>query len=286
MKKTLILTVLLLMTLVVSAQVINNPSQSSNSRMVKVTKVERKADCTLLHLKFTNPGNYTSNLAPYPTLTDESTGKKYYAQAARNFNWRTKYDGDYTYIIEFPALPKNVSKVTFREVEGTQNPWVIKNIAIGTQGNRSTTGNGQTANRPQTSNEYQQTFENPSQRPTDKFFRVTKVIRSNKSTIVHFVYDGYSASRDIEFDHLRYFQLIDDDTERKFNATKALNFETFTKYRGKHIYKIQFPPLPKNVSVVRFYYPGYEVKDIRIPLRTKKPAPQNNNGRTVIINVN
>ena len=148
------MTVMSLMTLALAAQTYNNPRQQSNDKYLKVTKVERTANSTILYLRYTpdNPEN-RSNIQAYPRLVDEATGKKYQATDALNFKWGTKYVGNATYKIEFPPLPRNTSVVTFREASSVEGPWVIKNIALPIQGQQSQTKSSPTTNREVSSSE-------------------------------------------------------------------------------------------------------------------------------------
>lgn len=246
------MTVMSLMTLALAAQTYNNPRQQSNDKYLKVTKVERTANSTILYLRYTpdNPEN-RSNIQAYPRLVDEATGKKYQATDALNFKWGTRYVGNATYKIEFPPLPKNTSVVTFREASSVEDPWVIKNIALPIQGQQQKTPNTpKKTNRSTSSGVFSKTYNNPSQTTNNKSVKVTKVIRTNEYTIVHFTYNitdymgkALSTSKML---------LVDDDIETKYKVTKALNFNNDKKYTGNLIFKVQFPPLPSNTSVVRF----------------------------------
>lgn len=83
------MTVMLSMTLALTAQTYTNPRQSSKYKRLKVTKVERTFNSTVLYLKYTVPEGKTgwSRIDAYPTLTDEATGKRYQATDALNFKW-------------------------------------------------------------------------------------------------------------------------------------------------------------------------------------------------------
>ena len=90
MKKILLMTVMSLMTLALAAQTYNNPRQRSNDRNIKVTKVERTSNSTILYLRFTpNDPDDRSRLQAYPRLIDEATGKRYSATDALNMRYVT-----------------------------------------------------------------------------------------------------------------------------------------------------------------------------------------------------
>lgn len=55
MNKTLLAIAMLLVTLTVTAQTYNNPRQKTNDKRIKVIKVERKSNSTVLYLKYTLP---------------------------------------------------------------------------------------------------------------------------------------------------------------------------------------------------------------------------------------
>lgn len=139
MKKYLLMTLMLVMAIAVSAQTHNNPRQRSNNKHVKVTKVVRTKTSTVLTLQ----ANYDKDMYCYldgATLTDEVNGKRYNARKALNFQWKKKYQGrNFTFRIEFPAIPTSASVVTFRETGSSGNPFVINNIAIPVKQNKSTT---------------------------------------------------------------------------------------------------------------------------------------------------
>ncbi len=253
------MTVMSLMTLALAAQTYNNPRQQSNDKYLKVTKVERTANSTILYLRYTpdNPEN-RSNIQAYPRLVDEATGKKYQATDALNFKWGTKYVGNATYKIEFPPLPRNTSVVTFREASSVEGPWVIKNIALPIQGQQSQTKSSPTTNREVSSSEYSKTYNNPKQSTNNNHVKVTKVIRTNEYTIVHFYYDTFTyGGKAISSAQMR---LVDDDTEKVYKATKPLNFTNDQKYDGKYTFKVQFPPLSRSASIVRFQQNGVDYK--------------------------
>ena len=131
------MTLMLVMAVAVSAQTHNNPRQRSNNKHVKVTKVVRSKTSTVITLQ----ANYDKDMYCYldgATLTDEVNGKKYNARKALNFQWKKKYQGrNFTFRIEFPAIPTSASVVTFREVSNGGNPFVINNIAIPVKQNNS-----------------------------------------------------------------------------------------------------------------------------------------------------
>ncbi|MBR5074266.1 MAG: hypothetical protein IKX26_03445 [Bacteroidales bacterium] len=134
MKKFLLLTTLLLVALAASAQTYYKPRQSSNKAAIQVVQVERTANSTIVTLKYTAPNEkYVSQIVAYPTLTDDATGKKFKATDAMNFQWNTRYKGNVTYVIKFPALPKTTTSVTFKEADREENPFIIKNIALPTR---------------------------------------------------------------------------------------------------------------------------------------------------------
>ena len=92
MKKILLMAVMLTMTMALAAQTYNNPKQSSNDGNLKVTKVERTSNSTIVYLRFSpNDPDDRSRLQAYPRLVDEATGKKYQATDALNFKWGTQY---------------------------------------------------------------------------------------------------------------------------------------------------------------------------------------------------
>lgn len=280
MKKFLLLTAGLLIALAVNAQTYNNPRQSSNDSRAKVVKVERTANSTIVYLKFTaNNSNTKSWLEAYPTLTDVATGKKYQAKEAMNFNWNGVSTGTRTYQIKFPALPKSTTSVTYRDAGN--DGWVIKSIALPVQ-KANTNSQG-------SSNGFQKTYNNPSQKSNNKSVKVVKVIRTNEYTIVHFScnlgnYNGLKMNT-------AKMTLVDDDTETVYRAKKPLNFKNETVYHGNPVFKVQFPPLPKNVSVVRFRESSNDNSYLRwsitvqlSPIHTQ-PKNNNNNNKTVNINV-
>ena len=55
-------------------------------------------------------------------------------------------------------------------------------------------------------------------------------------------------------------RLVDDDTEKVYKATKPLNFTNDQKYDGKYTFKVQFPPLSRSASIVRFQQNGVDYK--------------------------
>lgn len=163
MKKILLLTAMLTISMAVAAQTYNNPRQRSNDRNIKVTKVERTSNSTIVYLRFSpNDPDDRSRLQAYPRLIDEATGKRYSATDALNFKWGTVYTGNATYKIEFPPLPRNTSVVTFREAANEENPWVISNIALPIQNQQNQSNSSQSGyNRANNSNAGQ----NPSNGP-------------------------------------------------------------------------------------------------------------------------
>ena len=113
MKRILLLTALLFIGFASSAQTYVNPPQSSNSKTVKVSKVEKFANYTMVYLKYSSPtSNSAGMIDAYPTLTDQATGKKYKATAAANFKWGAQYVGNITFKIKFPPLPASATKLT------------------------------------------------------------------------------------------------------------------------------------------------------------------------------
>ena len=147
MKKILLMTVMSLMTLALAAQTYNNPRQSSNNKRLKVTKVERTSNATILYLKYTMLEDETgwSRIDAYPVLIDEATGKRYQATDALNFNWGTKYKKTTTYKIEFPPLPRSTSVVTFRET--SDSPFIVSNIALPIQNQQNQSNSSQAYNK-------------------------------------------------------------------------------------------------------------------------------------------
>lgn len=290
MKKILLLTTLLFVFLTAGAQTYNNPSQNSNDDRVKITKVERTSDATIVYLKYTsNSANAWSCIDAYPYLKDEATGKKYQATDALNFKWGVKYKGgNTTFKIEFPPLPKSTSRVTFREAAGVENPFIVSNISLPVNGQqkKSTQTN---ANRQTSSGGSSKTYNNPSQTTNNKSIRVVKVIRTNEYTIVHFTYNlgNYNALKM----NTAKMALVDDDTETVYKAVKPLNFQNDQAYHGNPTFKVQFKPLPRSVSVVRFRemskdnsYLTWSVK-IQLPPPANSHPKNNNNNKTVNINV-
>ena len=143
---------MLIMTIAVAAQTYNNPRQRSNDENIKVTKVERTSNSTIVYLRYTpDDPDDRSRLQAYPRLVDEATGKKYQATDALNFKWGTRYVGNATYKIEFPPLPKTTSVVTFRETASEENPWVIRNIALPIQNQQNQSSSSQTYNKASSS---------------------------------------------------------------------------------------------------------------------------------------
>ena len=267
MKQLIIMSVMCFMTIAAAAQTYDNPRQSSNSKRLMVTKVERTADATIVYLKYTIPEGKTgwSRIAAYPSLTDEATGKKYQATDALNFEWGKKYTKTATYKIEFPPLPKNTSVVTFREAAAEKNPFVVSNIAlpIGQQKKQSSP----VKKKPAASNDYSKTYNTPKQRTTAKGsdlggMTVTKVIRTSEYTVVHFRVNCFNA-----IFRLSNLKLIDDDTEKVYTATKALNFESGKKYSLDGTFKVQFPPLSRSASTVRFVHDCFYGSSFKIILQ-------------------
>ncbi|MBR5686350.1 MAG: hypothetical protein IKX36_00135 [Prevotella sp.] len=128
MKKYLLMSVMLVMTMVVAAQTYNNPRQRPNRDYIKVTKVERTKNSTIVYLHVDGKNTSGSVIDKFPSLTDEATGKKYQATKALNFQWGKVYQGACTFRIQFPALPSSTSVVTYRETGS--KPWIISNIAL------------------------------------------------------------------------------------------------------------------------------------------------------------
>lgn len=146
------MTVMLIMTIAVAAQTYNNPRQRSNDENIKVTKVERTSNSTIVYLRYTpDDPDDRSRLQAYPRLVDEATGKKYMATDALNFKWGTNYKGNCTYRIEFPPLPRSTSVVTFREAASEENPWVIRNIALPIQNQQNQSSSSQAYNKASSS---------------------------------------------------------------------------------------------------------------------------------------
>ena len=317
MKRILLLTVLLFIGFASSAQTYVNPPQSSNSKTVKVSKVEKFANYTMVYLKYSSPtSNSAGMINAYPTLTDQATGKKYKATAAMNFKWGTKYAGNVTFKIKFPPLPASATKLTFREADVVEGSWIIKNITLtqastqnttqskqttakkqtATTAKKQTTAKRQTATKQNTTAQKQTTakktsspniqtvdgkttYTNPRQSPKRSWYKVTKVIRTKTSTVVHF-YISQGGSVYTEF-----VELIDEDTNKKYKARKALNFIDSYDYPNANTYKIEFPPLPRSVSEVTFKSFEKEVYNIQLP-PPAEPKPKNNSGnKTVIINM-
>ena len=283
MKKFLLLTAGLLMALAVNAQTYNNPRQSSNDSRVKVVKVERSANSTVVYLKF-SPGNDKTRswLEAYPTLTDVATGKKYQAKEAMNFDWNGGYYGTQTYKIKFPALPKSTTSVTYRD--SGNDGWIIKNIALPVQKANANTN----TNKQGSSNGFSKTYNNPSQKSNNKSVKVVKVIRTNEYTIVHFSCN-LGNHNGLKMNTAK-MTLVDDDTDKVYKATKALNFKNETAYHGNPVFKVQFPPLPKSVSVVRFRGTSNDNSYLRwsitVQLSPIKTQSNNNNKNNKTVNIN
>ena len=313
MQKILLMTALLFLTVAVSAQTYNNPRQKSNSSTIKVSRVDKTANYTIVYLKYTQPDNqHAGQIYAYPTLTDESTGKRYKATEAMNFTWGAKYRSC-TFQIKFPALPKDTYMVTFKEADGIEGAWIIKNIALtnpsqqNTTQKKVTTTNGSTTRKASTTNNSSNvrkasttnkntttkkassgniqtiggktTYTNPSQRPEYKYTKVTKIIRSKESTIVHFY-----VSEDKHDITMAWTELVDDDTNKSYRIRKGLNFLDGQTYYGNYTYKMEFPPLPKDVSVVHLKASPYYVYSIQIPPVREEPKTNTGN-KTVIINM-
>ena len=311
MKRILLLTALFFIGLASSAQTYVNPPQSSSSRTVKVSKVEKFANYTMVYLKYSSPTSADAGMIDaYPSLIDQASGKKYKATAAVNFKWGNKYVGNITFKIKFPPLPSSATKVTFREADHVEGPWIIKNIALTnpstqnttttqskqTTAKKQTTVKKQTATKQQTTAKKQPaakkassaniqtvngktTYTNPSQRPKHSLYKVTKVIRTKTSTVVHL----YISMKDCVM--IRETELIDEDTYKKYKARKALNFIDCYDYPNANTYLIEFPPLPRSVSEVTFKSYEKEVYNIQLP-PPAEPKPKNNSGnKTVIINM-
>ncbi|MBR6465073.1 MAG: hypothetical protein IKS82_01410, partial [Bacteroidales bacterium] len=121
------------------------------------------------------------------------------------------------------------------------------------------------------------TYTNPSQRPARSSYKVTKIIRSKTSTIVHLYISGSADIHDI------FCELTDEDTNKKYMGRNSLNFTNRTNYTN-YTFKIEFPPLPNKVSEVNFHYSWIDIYNIKIPPVKKKPA-NNSGNKTVIINM-
>ena len=84
---------------------------------------------------------------------------------------------------------------------------------------------------------------------------------------------------------IRETELIDEDTYKRYKARKALNFNDCYDNPNAYTYMIEFPPLPRSVSVVTLKSYEKEVYNIQIP-PPAEPKPKNNSGnKTVIINM-
>ena len=263
MKKILLMAVAFVMGLTMTAQTYNNPRHSSNNSRLSVVKVERTSEYTMVHLRYNGDENSRCSLDAYPTLTDEATGKRYQATGALNFKWGTKYKNVVNFKVEFPPLPRNTSVVTFREVKGTKNPFVVSNIALPIQNNQRPVQQQKPApKKTSNSNEYYRTYNNPSQKKSNDW-SVIKVIRSNEYTIVHLKSNSYDAKLD-----LTRLRLVDEDTDRAYKATKALNFTSQQGYSDAvgRVFKVQFPVLPKTTSEVSLKEYFTLVGAIQIPL--------------------
>ena len=296
MKKILLLTALLVVALTAGAQTYNNPSQKSNDSRVKITKVERSSDATIVYLKYTsNSANAWSCIDAYPYLKDEATGKKYQATGALNFKWGVKYKGgNSTFKIEFPPLPKKTTVVTFREAAGVENPFIVSNISLPVNGQQKKSAQAN-ANRQTSSGGSSKTYNNPKQSTNNKNIKVVKVIRTKEYTIVHFNYNITQYAFEGRPLSTYRMSMVDDDKEEVYKAQKPLNFTNNKKYDvGLYTFKVQFPPLPKSVSVVRFrstvkkdeqsaYEPWRVV--MQLPPPTSSQPKNNNNNKTVNINV-
>ena len=281
MKKIFLITVMSLTTLALAAQTYNNPRQQSNVETLKVTKVERTANATVLYLRFSQPEGYTgwSKIDAYPTLTDEATGKKYQATDALNFNWGTKYTGTVTYKIEFPPMPRNTSVVTFRETAAAKNPFIVRNIAIPVKERQE-----EAQRRPETRQAPADpnVYDNPRHRSNKENVKITKVIRNEDKTIVHVtVKYNYFAIK-----ILKTPTLIDQNNRKKYNSRNYINVNPFEFARGKsHTFKVEFPPLPKSCSKVTFRndYEDWILSDIEIPYREPSSTTIIKDGKTIII---
>lgn len=285
MKKLLLMMVVLVVSMTVAAQTYNNPRQGQASKNLKVIKVERTSNSTVVYLKYTpENANTKSWINATPILTDEATGKVYTATAALNFKWGSKYVGTATYKIEFPPLPRNTSVVTFKESPKAQNGWVVRNIALPIQNNTSTTNKSATSTKPAASNNpptnkpkvydknalltngYNISFENPSQTANNRLYKVTKVIRSNKSTIVHLRYTGQGSTGNVVIG-----SLVDYDTEKRWSVNRGLNFSILgSSYDGPYTFKIEYPAIPLSVSTLSIRVNTKTVvENIKVPIRTR-----------------
>lgn len=271
--------VVLVVSMTVAAQTYNNPRQGQATKNLKVIKVERTSNSTVVYLKYTptNP-EAKSWINSGPVLIDEATGKAYTATAPLNFKWNTRYVGNATYKIEFPPLPRNTSVVTFKESSKAQNVWTVQNIALPVQTGTSTTNkpaasNNPPANKPKVydknallTNGYNISFENPSQTANNRLYKVTKVIRSNKSTIVHLRYTGQGSTGNVVIG-----SLVDYDTEKSWSANRGLNFSTLgSSYDGPYTFKIEYPAIPLSVSTLSIRVNTKTVvENIKVPIRTR-----------------
>ena len=104
------------------------------------------------------------------------------------------------------------------------------------------------------------TYANPPQSPKNNSYKVTKVIRSRESTIVHFYINEHKHSLSSV-----WTELIDEDTDKRYKVRKELNYTSNYEYSGPFTYKIEFPPLPRDVSEVHLYATPYHVFSIQLP---------------------
>lgn len=279
MKKILLMTVMFFMTMAVVAQTYTNLRQSSNNKRLKVVKVERSSDATIVYLKYTIPEGSTgwSRIEAYPTLTDEATGKRYQATDALNFKWGKTYTKTATYKVEFPPLPRTTSVVTFKEASSVKKPFIISNIALPIQSKQTTTNksaaNNSSTNKPKVYDKkkllaegYKFSWDEPKQSINNRDFKVTKVIRSNENTIVHLRYNG----QDRISTSTHELGLIDYDTEKQWNAKRGLNFNLGQYYSGPCTFKIEYPAIPLSVTTLAIKNGSKTVvENIKVPIRAK-----------------
>lgn len=283
MKKILLMTVMFFMTMAVVAQTYTNLRQSSNNKRLKVVKVERSSDATIVYLKYTIPEGSTgwSRIEAYPTLTDEATGKRYQATDALNFKWGKTYTKTATYKVEFPPLPRTTSVVTFKEASSVKKPFIISNIALPIQSKQTTTNksaaNNSSTNKPKVYDKkkllaegYKFSWDEPRQTINNRDYKVTKVIRSNQSTIVHLRYTGQNKIP-VTTNGAVMMDLLDYDTEKVWSAKKGLNFNMENSYSGPCTFKIEFPAIPLSVTTlaIRINFKKCVVEDIRVPIRAR-----------------
>lgn len=280
MKKLLLMTAMFIMSLAVTAQTYEFPRQSPNSKRLKVTKVVRSSESTIVYLRYTIPEESTtgwSMIEAYPLLIDEATGKKYQATGALNFKWNQKYTKTATYKIEFPPLPKTTSVVTFREASNVKGAFVVSNIALPIQNKQATTNrpaannNSSSSNNPKVYDKqkllkegYKFSWDEPRQSIYNKYFKVTKVIRSNKNTIVHLRYTGQNS---LKSDYIRFY---DDDTDKEFKITNYLNCLWYESQTPPFTFKIELEAIPLNTSSLSIKVnKKIVIENIKVPIRTR-----------------